>query len=82
MKPRIKRIIRIMTLRNDEYRIEDDGIWISKQVLEQFRDHYNGVADKQKRKFVKGEDNFRYPFYLGKAEVCTDLLKMFEPLEG
>lgn len=51
-------------------------------MLEQFRNHYFGVADNQKRKFKKGEDNFRFPFYLGKAEVCTDLLKMFDPLEG
>ena len=65
-----------MTLSNDEYKIEDNGIWIRKDVLERCKAHYAKEADAYKK------DTFRYPYYLGKSEVFLDLLKMFEPLEG
>ena len=70
-----------MTLRKDEYRIEGDGIWISKKALEECRDHYCKVADKFKPKKKDIAIDFKYPFYFGKADVCIDLLKHFEPLE-
>ena len=70
-----------MVLEKDEYRIESDGIWISKSALEEWRDHYCKVADKFKPKPQKQDLDFRWPFYIGKVEVCIDLLKHFEPLE-
>lgn len=71
-----------MELRNGEYKIENDGIWIPKKVLEEWRDHYFNVSDKNKKKWVKEGNGFAFPYYLGKATVLVDLLKMFEPLEG
>ena len=65
-----------MTLSNDEYKIEGNGIWVRKDVLEMCKLHYAKEADAYKK------DAFRYPYYLGKSEVFLDLLKMFEPLEG
>ena len=70
-----------MILQKDEYRIQYDGIWISKAALEECKKHYHKVADKFKPKPKKQELDFRYPFYLGKADICVDLLKHFEPLE-
>ena len=64
-----------MTPKN--YKIENDGIWLSREEIVGWREHYAEVADANKNKFVKEEDGFRYPFYLGKVEVMTDLLKLF-----
>ena len=57
-----------MTLNNDEYKIEGNGIWISKDALESLKVHYCKVADKYKKEM------FRNGLYLGKAEVVNDLL--------
>jgi len=72
-----------MVLEKDEYVVYDDKITISKKALEECRDHYCKVADKFKPKPKKCDEkfDFKYPFYLGKADVCIDLLKHFEPLE-
>ena len=70
-----------MILQNDEYKIQDDGIWISKKALEECKKHYCKVADKFKPKPKKQELDFRYPFYIGKSDVYVELLKHFEPLE-
>ena len=70
-----------MVLQKDEYRIEGDGIWISKKALEECRDHYCKIADKFKTKPKKQDIDFRWPFFLGKTDVCIDLLKHFEMLE-
>lgn len=70
-----------MVLRKDEYVVYDDKITISKAALEECRDHYCKVADKFKPKPKKQDLDFRWPFYIGKADVCIDLLKHFEPLE-
>ena len=70
-----------MVLEKDEYRIESDGIWISKKALEECKNHYYNVADKFKPKPKKQDLDFRWPFYIGKADVCIDLLKHFESLE-
>ena len=68
-----------MTLRDNEYKIMDDGIWLPKKVLEELQEHYCEVADKNKKDWIiKGD--FKYPFYLGKADVYRDLLKHFEEL--
>jgi hypothetical protein len=66
-----------MVLQNDEFKIQDDGIWISKKALEELREHYNKVSlgcDREK-KFLLAN------FYMGKCHAYIDLLKHFEPLE-
>lgn len=65
-----------MTLSNDEYKIEGNGIWISKDALISWREQYAKEADRYKK------EDLRYGIYLGKSDVFIDLLKMFEPLEG
>lgn len=66
-----------MILQSDEYKIQDDGIWISKKALEECKQHYCKVADK----CHLGKNNLQKVFYTGKADICNDLLKHFEPLE-
>ena len=70
-----------MILQANEFKIENDGIWISKKALEECRNHYCKVADKFKPKTKKQDLDFRWPFYVGKADVYIDLLKHFEMLE-
>lgn len=67
-----------MELRNGEYKLDDDGIWIKKEVLEQWKDHYNSVSEE----LYKKDDMIKAWYYMGKAAVFIDLIKMFEPLEG
>lgn len=71
-----------MILQDDEYKIENDGIWISKKALEEWKEHYLKVSDNHKQDFVKSKDNIKFPYFLGKSGVLSDLLKMFEDLEG
>lgn len=66
-----------MQLERDEYRIQDDGIWISKAALEECKQHYCKVAVK----CHLGKNNLQKVFYMGKADVYVDLLKHFEPLD-
>ena len=66
-----------MVLQSDEYKIENDGIWISKRALEECKKHYCKVADK----CHLGKNNLQKVFYMGKTDVYVDLLKHFEPLE-
>lgn len=66
-----------MILQSDEYKIQDDGIWISKAALEECKQHYCKVADK----CHLGKNNLQKVFYMGKADVYVDLLKHFEPQE-
>ena len=62
------------------YKIEGDSITITKQELEEARDHFCKVADKFKPRKNK-EPDYRYALYLGKAAILTDVLKMFEPID-
>lgn len=66
-----------MTLQQEEYRIEDGGIWISKAVLEEWRNHYFNVAKECNDKM----DYSKQMYYFGRTDYAIDLLKMFEPLE-
>lgn len=66
-----------MTLERDEYRIEGDGIWISKAALEECKQHYCKVADK----CHLGKNNLQKVFYMGRVDVYVDLLKHFETQE-
>ena len=62
-----------------DYNIENDGVWLSRAEIEQWREHYAKVADKHKKAFVDDKDgSFKFPFYLGKVEVMIDLLKLFD----
>lgn len=70
-----------MVLEKDEYRIDGDGIWISKVALEECRDHYRKVAEKFKPRPKKQGFASVWSFYIGKANMCIDLLKHFEQLE-
>jgi hypothetical protein len=65
----------------ENYKIQGDSITLDKKELEEIRDHYCKVADKFKPKPSKRDFDFRWSFYFGKADVCIDLLKHFEPLE-
>lgn len=72
-----------MTLR-ENYKIENDGIWIAKSELEEWRKHYEELVGKHSNFYdmwLNGTDTFKLPYYIGKADVLTDLLKMFEPQE-
>ena len=71
-----------MTMVWQDYTIEDEKITLTRQEIQEARDHYCKVADKFKPKKKDEALDHRYMFYLGKAEVLTDILKMFEPLEG
>lgn len=64
-----------MTLREGEYKIQDDGIWISKKALEEWEDYYYNICKKSR-------SSFNFAMCYGKHSVIYDLLKMFEPLEG
>lgn len=71
-----------MVIRGDDYKIEGEGIWLSKELLEKYKAHYLNVAEGHRDSWKKNKDTFKFPFYVGKAEVMIDILKMFEPLEG
>lgn len=60
-----------------DYEIDGDYIKVSKAELEQLRDHYGSVAS-----IYTIKDMHRWWYYMGKREICIDMLKMFEPLEG
>ena len=66
-----------MVLQDDEYKIQDDGIWISKAALEKLREHYNKVSLGCDREMKMLQAHF----YMGKCHAYVDLLKHFEPLE-
>lgn len=66
----------IMKLEKDEYcithRIPCNTITITKQALEEWRDHYKKVASQnEKESFIRG-------LYVGKADVLIDILKHFD----
>lgn len=65
----------------EDYKIDGNDITITKKELQEAKEHYCKVADKFKPK-PKREVDMRYYFYLGKADILNDILKMFEPLEG
>ena len=66
-----------MQLERDEYRLQDDGIWISKAALEECKQHYKQVAEH----CFNEKNELQTLFYIGKSDVYNDLLKHFEPLE-
>jgi hypothetical protein len=66
-----------MVLQANEFKIENDGIWISKKVLEECKQHYKQVAEN----CFDEKNELKTLFYIGKSDVYNDLLKHFEPLE-
>lgn len=72
-----------MTLRKDEYMIKGDSIIIPKKTLERLRKHYDKKADEYGTFSITmlGYD-VSSVYYNGKTDILTDLLKLFEPLEG
>ena len=66
-----------MQLERDEYKIQDDGIWIRKKALEECKKHYKQVAEH----CFDEKNELKTLFYIGKSDVYYDLLKHFEMLE-
>lgn len=59
-----------MTL-TENYKVENNGIWVSKDEIQSWKAHYESVAhccDKLSRKM----------YYNGMADVLIDLLKIIE----
>lgn len=67
-----------MILQQGEYKIQDDGIWIKKSELEAWEKHYS----KSYLKIAGSCKHKRVGYLLGKITVLTDLLKMFDDLDG
>ena len=58
----------------ENYKVENDGIWISKEEIQSWKDHYENVSescDKLSRRM----------YYKGKAVILIDLLKTIEQTE-
>ena len=64
-----------MKLKEKDYRIEDDGIWISRKALEEVRDCYREIC----KEHVKGENSLDWSagVDLGKRDILNDILKCF-----
>ena len=63
-----------MTLKEKDYKIEEDGIWISKKALEEVRDYYREV----RKEHAKGEAlDWSAGVDLGKRDMLNDILKCF-----
>ena len=63
-----------MILKENDFRIEEDGIWISKKALEEVRDYYRevckGHAKSEVLDWSAGVDH-------GKRDILNDILKCF-----
>lgn len=59
----------------ENYKIENDGIWITKEELEKWRDHYKCL-------FLETDDVPTCMLYIGKHDVIVDLLKLFKEEEN
>lgn len=60
--------------------VDGDMITLDRAELEELRDHYCKVADKYKPKRKDKVPGFHYGFYLGKADVCVEMLQCFNDL--
>ena len=65
-----------------DYKIDRDFITLTKKELEEIRDHFCKVADKFKPKKDDEKFDFRYPYYLGRADSVVYILKLFEPIDS
>lgn len=76
-----KKYVNSMVLDKKEYFIQDDGIWISKKALEEFRTQFTTLAKEKGGQPELDISKTDIWYYLGKRDVLIDLLKHFEPLE-
>ena len=70
-----------MILQANEFKIENDGIWISKKAIEEFRTQFTTLAKEKGGQPELDISKTDMWYYLGKRDVLIDLLKHFEPLE-
>ena len=63
-----------MTLKEKDYRIEEDGIWISKKALEEVRVYYREVCKEHAKCEVL---DWSAGVDLGKRDMLNDILKCF-----
>ena len=63
------------TLKEKDYKIEENGIWISKKVLEEVRDSYREVCKEHAKCEVL---DWSAGVDLGKRDILNDILKHFE----
>jgi len=61
--------------------IDGDKITLTRQEIEELRDHYCKAADKYKPKKKDKSLDPSFMLYLGKSDVLTELLKMFDDKE-
>ena len=66
-----------MVLQSDEFKIENDGIWISKKAIEEFRTQFTTLAKEKRDSSEFVMENTDMWYYLGKRDVLIDLLKHF-----
>ena len=69
-----------MVLKTNEYKIENDGIWISKKALERNRDAFAHIANEYNEKSKERASIYKsfYRHYLGKKDAISEILKMFD----
>ena len=70
-----------MILQANDFKIENDGIWISKKAIEEFRTQFTTLAKEKGGQLELYISNTDMWYYLGKRDALIDLLKHFEPLE-
>ena len=58
----------------ENYKVENNGIWISKEEIQSWKDHYKDIADCC-------ELLYRKMYYKGMADVLIDLLNTIERKE-
>lgn len=63
------------TLKEKDYKIEENGIWISKKALEEVRDYYREVCKEHAKCEVL---DWSAGVDLGKRDILNDILKHFE----
>ena len=61
-----------MTFRKDEFKVEGEGVWLSKEALTLWREHYCKLADQNKK-----NETLRF-LYCGSASTLADILKCFD----
>ena len=62
------------TLKEKDYKIEENGIWISKKALEEVRDYYREVCKEHAKCEVL---DWSAGVDLGKRDMLNDILKHF-----
>lgn len=71
-----------MILQANDFKIENDGIWISKKAIEEFRTRFTTFAKEKGGQPELDISKTDMWYYLGKRDMLIDLLKHFEPQEG